>query len=135
MEKIQLASLLDSRIEKLFLTTLSLAGYDIEKIQEEIDPERLVLVCFDENAKEEDFLSFPWLKKQNEFSSYHYLRVMPLFVYRSSISDPEEVFEEGLGDEIEAVFSGEFKPFGFDYDNVNASLDELKRVIEESYLE
>ena len=132
---VQFASLLDEKTSSSLFDLLAKQGYEVRPVSSSIQPDELVLCLFGESAKAEDFLSLPWLKEQSDYSSYRYLRVLPFFVYRSSETDPEEAFENGLGDEVEEVFSGEFKPFGFDLDDVDFSLKELDRIIEESYLE
>lgn len=132
---IQFASILSHERSLLLFSLLMENGFPLVEVNDSIDPNELVICCFDETATSESFLSLPWLKEQEEYSSYPYLRVLPFFVYSSSKGDVEELFEEGLGDEIEEVFSGEFKPFGFDFDDIEGSVKELKRVIEESYSE
>ena len=44
----------------------------------------------------------------------------------------DDLFEEGLGEVYEELFSGEFKPYGWDLDDEN-TIQEFERVLEENY--
>ena len=77
----------------------------------------LVLLMLDMDATaEEIFDAFPWIQEQFHFSSLKALRLMPFLFYHSRLGDVEEQAENGLTDALEAVLSGEFKPFGYDLD-------------------
>ena len=78
----------------------------------------LVLFCLDMDSTEDEiYESAPWLKEQFDYSSLKGLRLMPFLLYHSSEGDIEDQVEENLAETIEAVFSGEFKPYGFDLDS------------------
>lgn len=80
----------------------------------------LVLVMLDLDSREEEIYSFaPWLKEQFAYSSFKALRVMPFLFYHGQQGDIEEAFDERLSETMESVFSGEFKPFGYDLDAEN----------------
>ena len=89
----------------------------------------LVLFCLDMDSTEEEiYASAPWLKEQFDYSSLKGLRLMPFLLYHSGKGDIEDQVEENLAETIEAVFSGEFKPYGFDLDS-SAPLSEFDTVL------
>lgn len=96
---------------------LSALGYEVVEVKEKpLYPEEVILALFSSKTKESEFLhDLPWLEKQKEYSSIAYLHVMPFFVYSSKEEDPEVAFEGNAGELYEDVFSGEFKPYGWDF--------------------
>lgn len=106
-------------------------GYELTLLEDKpVDEEGVILALFTSDTKEEEFLtSLPWLAKQQEYSSIHYLKVMPFFVYHSRKEDPEEAFEGNAGELYDEVFSGEFKPYGWDLDSSTPET-EFARVLE-----
>ena len=114
------------------LTHLSEIGYDIAPIPSFIDPEAgIYLVLFSKDTKEEELLSAcPWIKEQFAYSSLRGLRVMPFYVYSSLEEDVEASFEGEVGQLYENVFSGEFKPYGYDVSRSDPEI-EFARVLEE----
>lgn len=112
---------------------LAESGFEVELVQKNVDPKRLVILLLSKGSQEDAlYEDLPWLKEQFAFSSFKGFRLFPLFVYSSSLDDPEETFALNLGEVYENVFSGEFKPFGWDLDK-NRLDPEFLRVIEESY--
>ena len=136
MEPLQLAFIQNDRsiAEKIALS-LSEGGFEVTLVQKSIDPKKIVLVLLTKDSVEKElYSSFPWLKEQNDFSSYRGFRLMPLFAYDSTKEDPEKIFEGEFGEMMEEVFSGEFKPFGWDLSEKKMS-PEFVRVLEEGYSE
>ena len=76
----------------------------------------------------------PLLKAQLDFSSIKYLRILPLLIYDSKQVDVEALFDGPTGKFAESIFSGEFKPYGWDLSNPD-NLTELVEIIEENYAE
>jgi hypothetical protein len=114
---------------------LAESGFEIELVQKTVDPKRLVILLLSRGSQEDTlYEDLPWLKEQFAFSSFKGFRLFPVFLYSSSLIDPEEAFAGGLGEVYESVFSGEFKPFGWDLDK-NHLDPEFLRVLEESYQE
>lgn len=136
MEPLQLAYLQKDRpIAETIALSLSEEGFEVTLVQKSVDPGKIVLVLLTEgSAAKELYSSFPWLQEQNAFSSYRGFRLMPLFAYDSGKEDPEEIFEGAFGEMMEEVFSGEFKPFGWDLSQKKMN-PEFLRVLEESYSE
>lgn len=137
MEKhLQLAYVCKNRsdAEKIGLI-LAENGFEVELAQKEIDPEKVVLLLLEKGDEEDEFLKeLPWLEEQTAFSSYRGFRLMPLLAFHPRREDPEALYEEGIGEVIESLISGEFKPFGWDLDS--SELDsEFLRVLEENYSE
>lgn len=110
-------------------------GFEVELVQKDIDPTELILILINIHSKEDTlFASLPWLKEQYGYSSLKGFRLFPILVYSPSKEDPEALFDGELGELYEKVFSGEFKPFGWNEES--ATLDpEFKRILEESYSE
>lgn len=110
-------------------------GFEIELVQKDIDPKKVILILININSKEETlFSSLSWLKDQFGYSSLKGFRLFPILVYSPSKEDPEALFEGEFGRLYENVFSGEFKPFGWNEES--GVLDpEFKRILEESYSE
>ncbi len=95
--------------------------------------EDVILFLFTKKTKIEDvFSEIPFLKKENDKSSFHYLKIMPFYLYHSSKEDPEATLSEEECLYME-LFSGEFKPFGADLDSIDP-LFEFDRILE-SYSE
>ena len=107
-------------------------GYDATLLEGSPKPEDgIVIVILTVDTTEEGlFSSLPWLKEQFSRSSYRGFRLMPFFVYDSKVIDPEEAFEGNVGEVYENVFSGEFKPFGYDTSDKNA-FEEFDRILDE----
>lgn len=112
------------------LSELKKLGYDVLLVKDKpLYPEEVILALFTEDTDREEFLkALPWLKEQKDYSSLKYLRVMPFFVYSSKKTDPEEAFEGNPGELYEDIFSGEFKPYGWDLDRKDPEV-EFKRVL------
>jgi len=108
----------DEAEAKSVLQQLTKLGYDLEKVDTvPSDPSQVTLAFFSSKTNLNSFWkALPWLKEQKQYSSYPFLRVMPFFLYHSKQEDPEIAFEGSAGELYEAVFSGEFKPFGWDFD-------------------
>ena len=105
-------------------------GYDVNELQGAPKDGSLVMLLLDMKSSEDEFFaSAPWLKEQFDYSSLRALRLMPFLVYRSSEGDIEEQVEENLADTLEAVISGEFKPYGYDLDAIDP-LKEFASVLE-----
>lgn len=95
----------------------------------------LGIAIFEAEMEEEAYLKeMPLLKEQLEYSSIKHLRILPLFVYDGRRLDPEECFEGATGEFVESIFSGEFKPYGYDVSRDN-NIKELLSIIEENYEE
>ena len=110
-------------------------GFKVELIQKDIDPKKVTLILINIYSKEETLFScLPWLKDQFGYSSLKGFRLFPILVYSPSKEDPEVLFEGELGELYENVFSGEFKPFGWNEES-NVLDPEFKRILEESYSE
>ena len=110
-------------------------GFEIKLVQKDIDPKKITLILININSKEETlFSSLPWLKDQFGYSSLKGFRLFPILVYSPSKEDPEALFEGELGRLYENVFSGEFKPFGWNEES-DVLDPEFKRILEESYSE
>lgn len=133
MEKLQISYIKEDEKEVLpLLKVLEKKGYSFY-IENTSLHEDVILFLFTKKTMIEDvFLEIPFLKKENSRSSFHSLKVMPFYLYHSSIEDPEETLsdEECLYMEL---FSGEFKPFGSDLDSQDP-LFEFERILE-SYSE
>lgn len=120
----------DKGLIKPFIDSLNKAGYKTT-LNDEFDPTSLVILLLSKNLTPiKAFAEFPWLKQQYEHSSIPNLRIMPLYIYDGSKEDLETSFEEKAGENYEEIFSGEFKPFGFDLSSENP-LQEWERVLEE----
>ena len=110
-------------------------GFKVELVQKDIDPKKVTLIIINIYSKEETlFSSLPWLKDQFGYSSLKGFRLFPVLVYSPSKEDPEVLFEGELGELYENVFSGEFKPFGWNEES-DVLDSEFKRILEESYSE
>ena len=110
-------------------------GFEIKLVQKDIDPKKITLILININSKEETlFSSLPWLKDQFGYSSLKGFRLFPILVYSPSKEDPEALFEGEFGRLYENVFSGEFKPFGWNEES-DVLDPEFKRILEESYSE
>lgn len=135
-KKIQLAYLpFEKSLSEKIGLALSESGFEVTLVQEEIDPTTLVIVLLTPNVKSEElFSSFPWLKEQFALSSYKGFRLMPLIAFDPSKVDIEKAYEGEFGETMEEVFSGEFKPFGWDVTKKGVD-SEFFRILEESYSE
>lgn len=99
--------------------------------ENEVDFKNAIIICLNKDSKKDDILNeYPWLKNQFEYSSENYLKVMPFFIYHSRKENPEELFENNVGEIYEDIFSGEFKPYGWDLDSKNPEV-EFDRVLEQ----
>lgn len=95
-------------------------NYKLQRIIENPISDDVILAMFTKQTEESQFLSsLPWLKKEREFSSISHLKVMPFFIYDSKVDDPEKIFESKTGELYENIFSGEFKPFGWDINSLD----------------
>ena len=108
-------------------------GYDVILNAPFCKEENLSIAVFEKDMDVEKYLSeIRFLKDQLEYSSLKHLRILPCFIYDGTIDDPEELFEGPTGEFVEAIFSGEFKPYGWDMSR-HDNIDELVRIIEENY--
>ncbi len=137
MEKqLQLAYLpTDRTLAEQIGLSLSESGFDVTLVNENVDPNLLVVVLLTPLSKSEDLFScFPWLKSQFELSNFKGFRLMPLLAFDPKKTDIEKAYEGELGETMEKVFSGEFKPFGWDISKKGTD-PEFFRVLEENYSE
>ena len=125
----------DSKDVLLFIKSLERLSHSVFIVNDVLlDENGLVLVPFSSKTDLGELLSsLGFLRRQKEFSSIPYLKIMPVFLYHSSKEDPEEAFEGNAGEVYESIFSGEFKPYGWDLDSRNPEV-EFDRVLK-SYLE
>lgn len=105
-------------------------GYDIYFLGNFDGDFPLLFVLNKEMSKEKAFELYPWLKEQFEHSSIPNLKILPFIVYESSKTSIDSLWDSGIGDNYEEIFSGEFKPYGWDLDDEKAS-EEFERIIEE----
>lgn len=89
-----------------------------------------VLILDSQTSPEELYGDIPWLKEQFDYSSLRGFRLMPFLVYDSSTEDVENLDDEPIGETLEEVISGEFKPYGYDKAKANP-LEEFLSVLEE----
>lgn len=131
MISLQIAALKDETKDmKAVEKALVEAGFDV-LFSSELLPSRVVLFALPRKASPtEAFEAFPWLNEEYGYSSSSNPVVMPFLTYHGKTEDPEEVWETGVGDFYDEVFSGEFKPYGWDLDNPKA-IEEFHRVLEE----
>ncbi len=125
----------DSKDVLPFIKSLEKLSHNVFVVKDVLlDEEGLVLIPFTSSTDEADLLStLGFLRRQKDFSSIPYLKIMPVFLYHSSKEDPEVAFEGNAGKVYEDIFSGEFKPYGWDLDAIHPEI-EFDRVLE-SYLE
>ena len=110
-------------------------GYDVVINAPFCKEEQLAICVFEKNMDVDEYLKeIPFLKEQLEYSSMKHLRILPFFLYDGQFDDPEELFEGPTGEFVEAIFSGEFKPYGWDMSR-HDNIDELVKIIEENYSE
>lgn len=133
MEKFQISYIKEDEKEVLpLMEALEKKGYSFY-IDNTSPHEDVILFLFSKKTRIEDvFLEIPFLKKENSHSAFHSLKVMPFYLYHSSLEDPEETLSEDDCLYME-LFSGEFKPFGCDLDSQDP-LFEFDRILE-SYSE
>ena len=114
---------------KEVVSCLKNIGYKFD--ENKVDFNKVIIICLNKDSKKEVLLnSYPWLKDQFLYSSENYLKVMPLFIYHSNDEDIEKLFEDNIGDLYEDIFSGEFKPYGWNLDGNNPER-EFDRVLEQ----
>lgn len=125
----------DSKDVLLFIKSLERLSHSVFIVNDVLlDENGLILVPFSSRTDLGELLSsLGFLRRQKEFSSIPYLKIMPVFLYHSSKEDPETAFEGNAGEVYESIFSGEFKPYGWDLDSQNPEA-EFDRVLK-SYLE
>ena len=117
------------RVKKL-IPGLEKLGYVVSEMGE-VSQEGFILLLLGPNTTKEGLLKAnPWLSEQFEDSSFHGFRMMPILPYYGNKEDVDSLWGNGIGDLYEELISGEFKPFGFDLDNENAT-KEFDRVYEE----
>lgn len=136
MQKIQLLypSILENRIASLE-AGLSSKGYTLIHNPDDYDEDALGIAVFIQEMDADAYLKeIPLLAKQLDYSSIKYLRILPLIIYDSKQEDIEALFEGPTGEFVDSIFSGEFKPFGWDLSNQD-NLTELVEIIEENYAE
>lgn len=135
MDKIlQIASLASqSKQSDIVCHVLTKRGYRLFPVHQKMDPNLVTLVFLTPGVALDDlFDAFPWLKQEHERSSSPYLRLFPFIPYHPSRENIDDLFEEGLGEVYEELFSGEFKPYGWDLDD-ESTIQEFERVLEENY--
>ncbi len=114
---------------KEVVSCLKNVGYKFD--ENKVDFNKVIIICLNKDSKKDDVLnSYPWLKDQFFYSSENYLKIMPLFIYHSNDEDIEKLFEDNVGELYEHIFSGEFKPYGWDLDSKNPEI-EFDRVLEQ----
>lgn len=110
-------------------------GFSLVDANKEVNPDHVVLVFLTPKSRLDSLMKeIPWLQGQYEESSFKYLRAMPFIPYHPSKEDIDDLFDAGLGELYEEVFSGEFKPYGWDLDDPD-TIKEFLRVLEEGYEE
>ena len=120
----------DEEYAKILLNALLEKGYEARLGKPKPNEKDFCIVILSSITTEEGLLSsLPWLKEQYDLSSFRGFRVMPLLMWHGG-ENLDEIWEEGIGDIYESIFSGEFKPFGFDMDS-KEPLREFPRVLEE----
>ena len=120
----------DSEYASILLKALLEKGYEAVLGEPNPTERDFCIVILSSLTSEEGLLSsLPWLKEQYDLSSYKGFRVMPLLMWHGG-ENLEEIWDEGIGEIYEAIFSGEFKPFGFDMDDKDP-LKEFPRILEE----
>ena len=135
MEKTLQFAFLKSQVEpsRIVRGVLAKQGFHILPVGKEMDPSLITLLFLTPGVTvDELFEAFPWLKQEHERSSSPYLRLFPFIPYHPGREDIDDLFEEGLGEVYEEIFSGEFKPYGWDLDDEN-TVQEFERVLEENY--
>ena len=114
----------------LLLGALRADGFDARFGPSSPIQEDFCIVILSKSTSKEALLdALPWLGSQFELSSFRGFRLMPVLVYRES-EGLDNVWESGVGEIYEEIFSGEFKPFGFDLDSPSP-LKEFPRILEE----
>ena len=99
------------------------------------NPDEVGMACFKKEMDVDAYLEeIPLLKQQLDYSSIKHLRILPFFIYNGKEDDPEELFEGETGEFVESIFSGEFKPYGWDTSKED-NLSELLEILEENYSE
>ena len=97
----------------------------------DVDMDKVIIISLTIKSKLDDILSsYNWLEEQFDYSSTHYLKLMPFFIYDSTSDDPEESFDKYVGEIYETIFSGEFKPYCWNLNSKNPEI-EFKRVLEQ----
>lgn len=110
-------------------------GYHVTSNPNDFDENSLCIALFVKDMDAKDYLaSNPIIKAQLEYASYKHFRLLPMFVYDGSKDDPEILFEGPTGEFVEEIFSGEFKPYGWDVSQEN-NIEELIKIIEDNYAE
>ncbi len=89
-----------------------------------------ILLLDPKTGPEELYEDVPWLKEQFDYSSLRGFRMMPFLVFDSAVDDVENLDDEPIGQTLEEVISGEFKPYGYDKAKKNP-LEEFLSVLEE----
>ena len=114
---------------------LTSEGYALVHNPIDYDENALGIAIFIPEMDAEAYLKeVPFLAKQLDYSSIKYLRVLPLLIYDSKKVDVESLFDGPTGEFVESIFSGEFKPYGWNLSN-DDNLTELTHIIEENYAE
>ncbi|MCR4562237.1 MAG: hypothetical protein K5694_03435 [Bacilli bacterium] len=93
----------------------------------------ILLLFTKDTVKEEMFREFSWLTSEFDFSKVKNLRVLCFLAYHSKERKAEDLFEEVVSPVYEDYFSEEFKPYAFDFDNEEPSLEELQEILFEGY--
>ena len=107
------------------------AGYEVIDLgDQDIDPNRIVILLLSAGVSEESLLGIPWFKKQFDYSSYPHFRMMPFVAYHSFKDDFDALWEKDIGDVYENLISGEFKPYGWDLDDPSSKI-EFARILED----
>lgn len=133
MDKSLQIALYDSNNQdfKYLCSLLEKQGYVLHYVlDDDFINDKVILLPFVIETKKEDFLSLSFLKNQYEKSTIQHLKIMPVFIYDSRQINSEEAFEDKIGEIYDDVFSGEFKPFGFDVED-KYPLKEFERILEQ----
>ena len=124
-----------SPLAKPIAESLRSADFDVIENPDTFMPDELGLALFTKEMDVEEYLrDVPFLQEQLDYSSIKHLRILPFFIYDGSQDDPEELFEGPTGEFVEEIFSGEFKPYGWDLSSLD-NLTELEAIIEVNYAE
>lgn len=116
-------------------SSLKKAGFVVTLNPKDFDENELGLALFIKEMDPESYLEdVPFIKQQLDYSSVKHLRILPFFIYDGKEDDPEELFEGPTGEFVEEIFSGEFKPYGWDISR-DDNIKELVEIIEENYAE
>lgn len=121
----------DKELAETVASTLHKFGYQTKVSKESVDPSHVTLLFLSLKTTAKSLLrQLRWLKEQLAFSSIQGFRLMPFIPYHAAIEDIDELWEAHIGEVYEEIFSGEFKPYGWDLDD-ESTINEFRRILEE----